>query len=220
MAKDATMSSHVAAGQLQQRPTAREGGLFKRSWFANPVKGAPQGLRLVRAWDLAGTEAGPGLDPDWTVGLLMGQEPTLRIFYIMDVIRARLSPGEVQRRIKSTAILDGTRCTICIPQAPGAAGKFEAHHYVSELQGYPVVTDREEGSKTRRADPFAAQCEHGFVKLVEGAWNKAFIDELCAFPNGAHDDQVDAASAAFRALCVAPPTLRFRHEISKGGKSL
>jgi hypothetical protein len=43
-------------------------------------------------------------------------------------------------------------------------------------------------------------CEHGFVKLVESAWNKAFIDELCAFPAGAHDDQVDAASAAFRAL--------------------
>jgi predicted phage terminase large subunit-like protein len=38
------------------------------------------------------------------------------------------------------------------------------------------------------------------VKLVEGPWNRAFIEELCAFPNAAHDDQVDAASAAFRAL--------------------
>jgi hypothetical protein len=28
-------------------------------------------------------------------------------------------------------------------------------------------------------------------------------DELCAFPNGAHNDQVDAASAAFRALIAA-----------------
>jgi predicted phage terminase large subunit-like protein len=38
------------------------------------------------------------------------------------------------------------------------------------------------------------------VKIVEGDWNKSFIDELCSFPNSAHDDQVDAASAAFRAL--------------------
>jgi hypothetical protein len=45
-----------------------------------------------------------------------------------------------------------------------------------------------------------AQCEHGFVKLVAGDWNQTFVDELCAFPNGAHDDQVDAASSAFRAL--------------------
>jgi hypothetical protein len=36
-----SMTSHAAAGQLQQRPTAREGGLFKREWFSNPVKFAP-----------------------------------------------------------------------------------------------------------------------------------------------------------------------------------
>ena len=53
MAKDEALSTHMAAGQYQQRPTAREGGLFKRAWFANPVKYAPAGLRLVRAWDLA-----------------------------------------------------------------------------------------------------------------------------------------------------------------------
>ena len=58
----------------------------------------------------------------------------------------------------------------------------------------------EQGSKERSADPFASQCENGMVRLVEGQWNGAFIDELCAFPNAAHDDQVDAASAAFRAL--------------------
>jgi predicted phage terminase large subunit-like protein len=35
---------------------------------------------------------------------------------------------------------------------------------------------------------------------LEAQWNEAFIEELCAFNNGAHDDQVDAAAAAFRAL--------------------
>jgi predicted phage terminase large subunit-like protein len=73
------------------------------------------------------------------------------------------------------------------------------------LQGYRISTEREEGNKVNRADAFAAQCEHGYVKLVEAAWNTAFIDELCAFPNGAHDDQVDAATAAFRVLSVYRP---------------
>jgi hypothetical protein len=48
-----SMTSHAAAGQLQQRPTAREGGLFKRTWFDNPVKYVPDlsRMQLVRAWD-------------------------------------------------------------------------------------------------------------------------------------------------------------------------
>jgi predicted phage terminase large subunit-like protein len=114
----------------------------------------------------------------------MGLDPHTRLLYVVDVIRARLTPGQRQQRVRSTALLDGDDVRIRIPQDPGGAGKFEAHHFVSILQGYSVSIELEQGTKERRADPFAAQCEHGFVKLVEGSWNKAFIDELCAFPNG------------------------------------
>ena len=51
------------------------------------------------------------------------------------------------------------------------------------------------GDKEYRADPFAAQAEHGFVKLVEGAWNRTFIDELCAFPNAADGGRRSRTSA-------------------------
>ncbi len=200
-----TLTSHAAAGQLQQRPTAREGGLFKRQWFSNAVKFAPpeEHLYRVRAWDLA-SASDPSADPDYTVGVLMGQHRDTDLIYVLDVIRGRYSPAERQNKIQSTAILDGDSCRIRIPQDPGGAGKFEAYHLAGMLRGYSVSAEREEGSKENRADPFAAQCEHGFVKLVEAPWNQAFIEELCAFPSGAHDDQVDAASAAFRALMRRP----------------
>jgi len=193
------MTSHAAAGQLQQRPTAREGGLFKREWFANPVKFAPEGLQLVRSWDLA-SASDTHADPDFSVGLLMGLHPQTDLLYIIDVIRGRWSPAELENKLKATARWDGEETRIRIPQDPGQAGKFQAAYLAGQLRGYPVSSEREEGDKERRADPFAAQCEHGFVKLVAGDWNQAFVDELCAFPNGAHDDQVDAASAAFRSL--------------------
>jgi hypothetical protein len=73
-----SMTSHAAAGQLQQRPTAREGGLFKREWFANPVKFVPEGLQLVRSWDLA-SASDTNADPDFSVGLLMGLHPLLAL---------------------------------------------------------------------------------------------------------------------------------------------
>ena len=72
-----SMTSHAAAGQLQQRPTAREGGLFKRQWLANPAKCVPEDLELVRAWDFASSVQLTN-DPDWTVGLLMGRHPATR----------------------------------------------------------------------------------------------------------------------------------------------
>jgi predicted phage terminase large subunit-like protein len=200
-----SMTSHAAAGQLQQRPTAREGGLFKRVWFDNPVKYVPNMARmhLTRAWDLA-SASDPSADPDWTVGLLMARDPETSCLYILDVTRVRLSPGAREEKIVTTARFDqaygAASYNVRIPQDPGAAGKFEAHHLVGLLQGYAVSVEPEQGSKENRADPFAAQCEHGMVRLLEAAWNQSFVEELCAFPNGDHDDQVDAASAAFRAL--------------------
>lgn len=199
IAKDENMTSHMAAGQLQQRPTAREGGLFKRDWFANPIKLAPEGLRKCRAWDLAATADARG-DPDFTVGLLMGFDPQSEVYYVLDVVRGRWSPAAIENRIKSTALCDGEETKIRIPQDPGSAGKFQANHFAGQLRGYAVITEPETGDKATRASPFASQGEHGFVRLVAGDWNGPFVDELCAFPNGAHDDQVDAASAAFRAL--------------------
>ena len=38
------------------------------------------------------------------------------------------------------------------------------------------------------------------MKILRGDWNKAFIEELRNFPNGKHDDQVDAGSDAFNEL--------------------
>jgi predicted phage terminase large subunit-like protein len=199
------MTSHAVSGQLQQRPTAREGGLFKREWFASRVKFVNESMvQICRAWDLASTPEGTSSNGDYTVGVKMGLDPEFDGIYVMDVIRGRWSPGEIESKITTTARLDGEKCMIRLPQDPGGAGKFQARYLAGKLRGFTVTTEREEGSKPYRANPFAAQCENGNVVLVEGPWNQAFIDELCAFPNGAHDDQVDAAAAAFRALVRRP----------------
>jgi predicted phage terminase large subunit-like protein len=51
-----------------------------------------------------------------------------------------------------------------------------------------------------RAQPWIAKAEQGKVALVRGAWTGDFLAEVEAFPQGAHDDQVDALSGACQLL--------------------
>jgi len=59
------------------------------------------------------------------------------------------------------------------------------------------------GDKATRAKPASAQAEAGNVKLLRGDWNEAFLDEICAFPNGQFDDQVDAFADALNELALS-----------------
>ncbi len=201
-----TMGSYATAGQFQQRPAPRDGGRFKRQWF-EVVDALPANRRRVRRWDFAGTEATQGTDPDWTVGLLMSVANG--VYYVEDVVRDRCSPAGVETMVRNTATADGKAVPIRIPQDPGAAGKSVALSFVKALAGWDIRAKTETGSKTDRARPLEAQAEAGNVKLLRGAWNQVFLDELCVFPGGAHDDQVDAASGAFAELLETPPTPLF-----------
>lgn len=203
------LGSYAYAGQYQQRPAPREGGMFRRRWF-NVVGAVPAGCDRVRKWDLAGTEEKPGTNPDWTVGLLMARD-ALGFFYIEDVIRFRGTPHEAESAILTTASQDRARygdVRIGLNQDPGQAGKAQVAYLTRALAGYVVHAERETGPKDVRAAPLAAQAEAGNVRLVAGLWNEAFLGELEVFPSAAHDDQVDAASGAFDML-VTPPAHQF-----------
>jgi predicted phage terminase large subunit-like protein len=64
---------------------------------------------------------------------------------------------------------------------------------------------RPTGEKSIRARPASAQAEAGNIKLLRGPWNEAFLDEVCTFPAGAHDDQVDAFADALNDLALGGP---------------
>ncbi len=189
------MGSFAVAGQFQQRPVPREGGMFKYTWF-NPVKSVPEGTQFVRGWDLA---ASTKSDSPYTAGVKIGKTPQGR-FIIANSRRERFSAGEVRKMIKNTAVLDGTQCKISIPQDPGQAGKAQAQDIIRDLAGFSARYSPESGDKATRADPLAAQAEAGNVDILVGDWNAAFLDEICAFPFGQYADQTDAASRAFNEL--------------------
>ncbi|MFC5385177.1 phage terminase large subunit [Aquamicrobium segne] len=198
-----TKGSYAYSGQYQQRPTPRSGGMFQRGDF-EIVDAVPAGARRCRAWDFAATVQKPGKQPDWTVGLRMAHVDG--VFYVEDVRRDRWSPGDVEKNLKATASQDGQSIRIRMPEDPGAAGKADAATKIKLLAGYDVTAIRPTGEKAVRAKPAAAQAEAGNVKLVRGPWNDTFLDEVCAFPNATHDDQVDAFADALNELALGVET--------------
>jgi predicted phage terminase large subunit-like protein len=180
-------------GDWQIKP---DGRMFKRSWF-EIISEAPSDTRWVRYWDLAATDDDPEIDPDWTAGCLMGRTPQ-GIIIIKHMVHIRVNEYEVERTVQQTAALDGMSVAIGMEQEPGAAGKKVVSYYRRAiLPGYQFHGEPVSGSKTERAKPFAARCGAGDVKLVAGAWVTEYLDELEVFPDGEHDDMVDASSAAY-----------------------
>ena len=51
-----------------------------------------------------------------------------------------------------------------------------------------------------RAELLGSQVNVGNVLMLRGAWNDELTEEMRMFPNGVHDDQIDALSRAFEAL--------------------
>ena len=196
-----TMGGYASAGQLQQRPSPRGGGMFKKEWF-EVVNAAPAGGRWARGWDLAGTKSNTAA---YTAGVLMGRAPD-GIFYIKDVCRDQIDPVGVKRMLVNTATQDGRDIPGSIPQDPGSAGKSWGQELIRELAGYAYTMSPETGDKATRALPLAAQAEAGNVKIVAGSWNREFLEEASMFPVGKFKDQVDAASRAFDALVEVEAT--------------
>lgn len=184
-------------GNWNIRPSA--GMFFQRGYF-EVVRAVPkENLQMVRYWDRAATKETGNNDPDYTVGLKLGKSNS-GIFYIMDIVRMRGTPLEVQNLIKNTATQDGNQVKIGIEQDPGQAGVSEADYLVRKLSGFPVSTFKVQKDKVTRALPVSSQAEANNIKLVQGNWIENFLIEAENFPECSHDDQIDALSGAFNML--------------------
>lgn len=179
----------------QGEPTLSTGSIFKVGMI-NIIDAAPTMSQVIRRWDFAASRDIGKYDPDWTVGVKM-QRNVDNSYTILDVVRFRGRPDEVEKMVLAIASQDGREVKIVIPQDPGQAGVAQVQYYLKMLAGYKVEAVRETGDKATRADPFASQVNIGNVSLLRAAWNRTYIEELAAFPSGSHDDQVDASSGAF-----------------------
>jgi len=105
--------------------------------------------------------------------------------------RGRCAQSHRLQRDREFAIARGYEFpAIRMEQEPGASGVAAIEDYRRrvlldfDFKGIPST-----GSKETRAHPVAVRAEAGELFMVPGSWNTELIDELCAFPQGSHDDQ-------------------------------
>lgn len=202
---EGSLLEYGTAGQLQQRPAPRGGGMLQRDWF-KLVKAVPRDSKFVRYWDKAGTEGGTGAR---TAGVLMAKYPDGR-YCVVDVVKGRWGATGREQVIVQTAELDARmygRVETWIEQEPGSGGKESAELTIRALAGYIIYAEIVRGDKVTRAEPFCSQARAKNVDIMDGLWNIEYFGEMESFPNGRLKDQIDGTSGAFNKL--APPKLEW-----------
>jgi len=206
-AKKIELGAYGFSSLLQGRPRPREGGMFKWDWW-RLVGEVPARGPMVRYWDMAGTEATSRRSTvDWTVGALLCRMPDTRTA-VVDIARFQHSIAARDAAILDIAQKDkdmyGFRVRWWLETEVGIAGVARTEELVRKIQalGLSVSTEHPTGNKILRAEPLASKAEVGNIVLCPGSWRDPFRAESITFPNGKHDDQIDAVAGADSKLAV------------------
>jgi predicted phage terminase large subunit-like protein len=194
---------------FQGRPSPAEGGMFKRGWWreydsAQWVK-RPDGSmwalsfdEVIASWDMAFKDT---QSSDYVVGQVWGRRGIDA--YLLDQIRDRMDFVTTCQQFRAfSARWPQAVLKIVEDKANGTAVMNALRRIVPGL-----VPEEPHESKEARAAAVSPFVEARNVWLPSpelAPWVGAFIEEHAAFPNGAHDDQVDGTSQALNRLLLAP----------------
>ena len=178
----------------QQNPVSDEGDYFTRDMirYYDPADIDFSRMKFYCAWDLA---IGQRDRNDYSVGLVVGVDEYDNL-YIVDCVRGKFDGFEIVERILD--LYEQWRPSI-IGIEKGhiemALGPF-LEKRVRERKLYEAYfKDLKPGrrDKEARARAIQGRMQQGMVRIPKDeVWTGPLVAELLRFPNGVHDDQVDA----------------------------
>jgi predicted phage terminase large subunit-like protein len=189
------------ASLAQQRPAPLEGDMIKEEWFKikKPkeldfdINSVTWNLWIDGAWTKKETDKRKKAnDPDDTAVLYEYFDKANKILYI------RIVQGVQKEILEVVDYLDSHA------QANGATSRSKVHielkasgfaiHPLLRQKGYNTVKIDNKHvrlgkyNRVEQCEPFLASER---IVLIQGGWNREFLAQCTAFPNGAHDDLVD-----------------------------
>ncbi|MDP4003687.1 phage terminase large subunit [Methylobacterium sp. NEAU K] len=196
--------------QYQQDPAPTGGNVIRRAWLRSYDARPRRFDRVVAAWDTASTLSEAS---DWSVGTVWG---ALGLdYYLLDVVRGRWESWELRQKIVALSERWRADATL-IEKTPLGHALLQDLRRTKALA--PILVEPRYDKEARLLAQ-SARFEAGQVHLpADAPWLGAYIGELLAFPNGRHDDQVDATTYALHYLTACrprsePPVRRSRESI-------
>lgn len=193
-ALEKTLGSYATAGQLQQRPVPRGGGLFKDEWWRFWSVLPAIKHRVVYADTAQKTKE----QNDYSVFQCWGMGADGCI-YLLDQMRGKWEAPELLTvarafwaKHKAATDLGALRALKVEDKASGTGLIQSLRRRDGAAQPIPVSGIQRATDKVSRAYDAAPSIEAGMVYLPKDAtWLAEYLAETSAFPNGAHDDQLD-----------------------------
>lgn len=194
-------NSYVFAGQYMQRPAPIGGGILKDAWWQywseTPTSGAVVLPKLLNRTIYVDTALKTKEQHDYSVFQCWGADKDGRK-YLLDQVRGKWEAPDllVQGRAFWKKHKAATNKELGYLRSMNVEDKASGTGLIQTLkrEGIPIKDIQRNIDKITRGLDAAPMVETGHVYLpVNAEWLSGFIAEASAFPNGKHDDQLDAA---------------------------
>lgn len=205
---EVTLGSYGTAGQLQQRPAPRGGGIIATKWFGF-WEVLPQ---LEFRFITADTAQKTSQQNDYSVLQAWARSTTGQAVAI-DQIRGRWEAPELVQQARAFWLkhqADPRPQAKAVPlRGFWCEDKVSGTGLIQTLrrEGIPILPIQRNTDKISRAHDAAPFIESGNVLLPRSAqWLSDFLAEVQSFPAGPHDDQVDPMFDAIQLAQGMPAT--------------
>lgn len=196
------VGSRVWASLFQQNPTAAEGGIFKREWWKThrtpehtDLKDLCKQLgvnRIVKYWDTGFKDKKTS---DRSACVVIGVTDTKYI--VLDCWAGKLQFPQLRAKVESFYAKWKESELVPVLLMEDAASGQSIIQALQQETNLPIIGLPAKGGKENRAYAVTPLVEAGKVSLPRDAgWMSDFMEEMSVFPNGAHDDIVDAFDGA------------------------
>ncbi len=185
------LGSYGYSGQMLQEPSPKDGGIIKKAWF--PIikaAEAPQGCVTNFQLDTAYTDKDKN-DPSAMISYFK-YENTI---YLTNVISVHLEFPALCKWIPIHVKEHEYSEFSILRVEPKATGKTTVQQLRLETNLNIIEDKAPTVDKVTRARACSPKVESGRVIILEGHWNESFLNQVAAFPNAAHDDELDCLTA-------------------------